>query len=50
MHIRDIDACGWIKIDKNKCNKLSKKMYNTDIAIECKFNNIDREETMTLVI
>ena len=45
MHIRNIDACGWIKIEKNKCNKLSKKMYNTDIAIECKFNNIDREET-----
>lgn len=45
MHIRDIDACGWIKIDKGKYNKLSRKKFNTDIAIECKFNNIDREET-----
>ena len=40
MHIQNIDASGWIKIAKDKYNKLSKRCYNVDIAIEAKWTDV----------
>ena len=40
MHIQNIDASGWIKIDKSKYTKLPKRGYNVDIAIEAKWTDV----------
>lgn len=39
MHIQDINASGWIEIDKNKCTKISGECH-TDISIEVKWTDI----------
>ena len=38
LHIRNINASGWIKLDEYK--SLNKSRYNTDIAIETKWTNV----------
>ena len=38
MHIRDINACGWLKV--SKYSKLPKGEYNTKIAIEARWMDV----------
>ena len=44
MHIQNINASGWLKIDKKKYTKLPKRGFNTDIVIEAKWTDIEGTE------
>ena len=38
MHIQNINACGWVSIDKY--NKLPKRGFNTDMAFEVEWTDV----------
>ena len=42
MHIRDLDACGWVNIDDSKFTDITDKPTICDINIETKWTNINK--------
>lgn len=54
MHIRNIEPCGWIKLDKDKYNiNINNQLSHCQIDIECKWTNIvrcDKEKIAPLII
>ena len=48
MHIQNIDASGWIKVNKDNYTKLSKRGYNVDIALEAKWTDVVGVEKQTI--
>ena len=44
MHIQNINASGWLKINKKKYTKIPKRGFNTDIAIEAKWTDVEGYE------
>ena len=51
MHIQDIDASGWIKINEDKYTKVSTRGFNTDLAFETKWTNVlsHKEQTFSRI-
>lgn len=47
MHIRDLQACGWVKINKGKytSNKEDHKVTICDLDAECSWTDIDKVDT-----
>ena len=40
MHIQNINASGWLKLEKDKYTQLPKRGFNTDIVLEAKWTDI----------
>ena len=49
MHIRDLNSCGWIKIDPKKYKHNNSPLANCDINIICKWDCIDHYESTEIV-
>ncbi len=53
MHIRNLQACGWVRIKKSRYDELPKSVTNTDIKIETHWQNlqlVDEKNIAKLII
>ncbi len=48
MHIRKIDACGWVKIPKDKVKTFDTKQSRCDIDINTSWVNLNRHESSSM--
>ena len=48
MHIQNINASGWLKVESDKYDILPKRGYNTDIVIEAKWTDVIGIENSTI--
>jgi len=48
MHIRNLDAVGWISIDAGKYSLLNYTISSSEINISCEWTNLNRIEDMTI--
>ena len=49
MHIRDLDSCGWIKIDPKKYKHSNFPLSTCDINLICKWDCVDHFESTEIV-